>query len=677
MRKKYWLIILFWSLVVSARADGLLLSANPDYPGELLRNRMTRVTVDIHGLVAETTVYQEFTNDWTQTVNAVYSFPLPPEARATEFFYWRGDTLYKAVLRVRQQATNPGTGQGGLAAQINQYIGRNGIRIALKGIAPGSIQRVQLHYISHCNYFQGEVRYTYPLNTAKFIQFPLEHLEFQFNVDSEAPITGFEIPTHSGARVLGSQGNRLQIRLDLPKAYPARDLEFLYRVENTDLGVDFFSVANDTLDGHFAVYIRPPVQADSTQVLPKRILFVLDHSSQMFGYPLEQSIAAIEQSLDMLRPGDEFNIIPFSYGAEPWQNAPVAASSANINAARTFLQGISAFGGSSLASALETALAQIPNSTLDNIILVFTNGYTYVDPKDIAARNTYKAGIFAIGIGDDLSRERLEMLSALNYGFVTYFDARTNLRQGMVRVFARLSQPILKEVGVEFGQAGVYDLLPQTMPSTYAGSYFFSTGRYRNPGAAAMAVAGKSIAGVTAYNFSLDFSTDTRENKFAESVWAKEAIDALEREILIYGETEALKDSVIALSLRYNIRCRYTAYVADYKEPATGIRPDPNTIAVVPRSYFIGNYPNPFNPSTMLQFYLGPAAATTPVKLIKIYNALGQLVRVIDISSLQPGLHSLRFDGRDFYGNPLPSGVYFVRLVLGREVITLKIMLAK
>ena len=96
-----------------AGADGLMLPAEPDYPHDFLRNRMTHVEVEMHGVVAVTSVYQEFVNEWHRETDAVYSFPLPPDARATEVLYWRDGKVLEAVLRVRDQAVNPGTGEGG------------------------------------------------------------------------------------------------------------------------------------------------------------------------------------------------------------------------------------------------------------------------------------------------------------------------------------------------------------------------------------------------------------------------------------------------------------------------------------------------------------------------------------------------------------------------------------
>ena len=43
-------------------ADGLMMPENKAYPKDFLKHRMTRVQVNIHGIIAETIVYQEFEN---------------------------------------------------------------------------------------------------------------------------------------------------------------------------------------------------------------------------------------------------------------------------------------------------------------------------------------------------------------------------------------------------------------------------------------------------------------------------------------------------------------------------------------------------------------------------------------------------------------------------------------
>lgn len=660
----YFVILL--SLTSSGFGEGLLVPTAEEYPKDLLKNRITEVNIKINGLVAETQVYQEFVNEWYDTTDAVYSFPLPPNARATEFVYWYEDIAYKAVLKVSEQAVNPGTGEGGVAALVNKYIGRNGIRIKLSNIAPGAIQKVRLHYISLCDYYAGKCTYTFPLNTEDFVTYPLEHLEFNFDIQSNSEIIDYDVPTHPDYQLTRAEGNSMSIRMSKPKAYINKDLEFNYKVAHNLLGVDFYSNANDTSDGHFALFIRPQNQAPADSILPRRIIFLLSLSNFMFGNKFDQSINAISGAVDKLSENDLFNIVLFDYEATAWQSAPVAGDSQNVQNAKDFLNSLTTNSGSNLNAGVKECLNHIEDNNFSNAIVTFSVEKSVIYPREIEELNVYKAGIFPVGLGDDPDRFRLEMLAALNYGFVTYID---NISNKVTRLFNQISQPVLKDVVLEYGQATPNQLIPEKSPATYVGSYFFTTGRYENPGPSTISIGGYSVKGMVAYDFTLDFNGDGDGNKFVEYLWAKEMIDALEREVEIYGETEELKERLIELSLKYNIRCRYTAYIADYDTEYDVTHFDSEIIKLLPTSFIQMNYPNPFNPTTTIRIFIDQVSESG-TKLLKIFNILGQLVAVIDISHLTSGWHEVQFNGRDYWGNLLPSGVYIVQLQIGNQAMS-------
>jgi len=68
------------------------------------------------------------------------------------------------------------------------------------------------------------------------------------------------------------------------------------------------------------------------------------------------------------------------------------------------------------------------------------------------------------------------------------------------------------------------------------------------------------------------------------------------------------------------------------------------------------NYPNPFNPTTVIRYQLPEAATVT----LEIFNALGQKVRALVNHESQPiGYYNRDWNGRDDAGLILPSGVYF------------------
>ncbi|MBM3324652.1 MAG: T9SS type A sorting domain-containing protein [Calditrichaeota bacterium] len=81
------------------------------------------------------------------------------------------------------------------------------------------------------------------------------------------------------------------------------------------------------------------------------------------------------------------------------------------------------------------------------------------------------------------------------------------------------------------------------------------------------------------------------------------------------------------------------------------------------------NYPNPFNPTTMLQFDLAKATKVT----LKVYNVLGQEVAsLFDDASLSAGVHRVEFDGSN-----LASGVYIYSLVSNGYAASKKMVLMK
>ncbi len=70
------------------------------------------------------------------------------------------------------------------------------------------------------------------------------------------------------------------------------------------------------------------------------------------------------------------------------------------------------------------------------------------------------------------------------------------------------------------------------------------------------------------------------------------------------------------------------------------------------------NYPNPFNPVTTIAFHIAEQAQT---RLI-VYNTLGQAVRGLVDEPLSPGEYQVSWDGRNDFGQHLPSGIYFYEL---------------
>ena len=80
---------------------------------------------------------------------------------------------------------------------------------------------------------------------------------------------------------------------------------------------------------------------------------------------------------------------------------------------------------------------------------------------------------------------------------------------------------------------------------------------------------------------------------------------------------------------------------------------------LVPTNHIVlRNYPNPFNPTTMIYFEL-PRAENIE---IKIYDILGREIRTLYSRFHKAGTYTMSWDGRNDWNSPVAAGIYFCRL---------------
>jgi len=87
----------------------------------------------------------------------------------------------------------------------------------------------------------------------------------------------------------------------------------------------------------------------------------------------------------------------------------------------------------------------------------------------------------------------------------------------------------------------------------------------------------------------------------------------------------------------------------------------------------LGNYPNPFNPTTSISYQLSADGWVT----LKIYNTLGEEVATLVNEFQAAGTKSAVWNGRNDVGNQVASGIYIYRLSTGDVVTSEKMMFVK
>ncbi|MCH8305414.1 MAG: T9SS type A sorting domain-containing protein, partial [Candidatus Marinimicrobia bacterium] len=95
---------------------------------------------------------------------------------------------------------------------------------------------------------------------------------------------------------------------------------------------------------------------------------------------------------------------------------------------------------------------------------------------------------------------------------------------------------------------------------------------------------------------------------------------------------------------------------------------------LIPLEYSLANnYPNPFNPQTTISYGLPRQSDLTLI----IYNIMGQEIMRWDEQNIPPGFYRKTWNGRNKFGVPVVSGVYFYRIQAGDFVKTKKMVLLK
>jgi len=115
------------------------------------------------------------------------------------------------------------------------------------------------------------------------------------------------------------------------------------------------------------------------------------------------------------------------------------------------------------------------------------------------------------------------------------------------------------------------------------------------------------------------------------------------------------------------------SYASDNKIVISGSFSPPNTNQLINSKIQekISVYPNPFNGSIKINYWI----QNTLKADLKIYSLRGELVR--DFSINANGKQSINWNGENFQGIQVPSGVYLIQLNAGGKVFNRRVSLVR
>ncbi|MBC7186943.1 MAG: T9SS type A sorting domain-containing protein [Calditrichaeota bacterium] len=134
------------------------------------------------------------------------------------------------------------------------------------------------------------------------------------------------------------------------------------------------------------------------------------------------------------------------------------------------------------------------------------------------------------------------------------------------------------------------------------------------------------------------------------------------------GGTDGFRIDDLAIALRFDAP-------GPFLQKSTELPvPNDNVLHNFVNAYLLAaNFPNPFNPSTTIDFQIPKDSRVT----ITVFNTNGQLIRTLVDGNLQAGAHRVQWDGLDEQGNHVAAGMYLCRMKAGDFMDTKRMIMVK
>jgi Ca-activated chloride channel family protein len=579
-RRFLWSVVivsLVWIIGFSAGtlADGVILPDHPEHGWLSIVYHDVEVTI-LDGIVT-THVDQLFRNGTSRNIEGRYVFPLPPGAVVSSFTMWvDGEALEARILDADEaRSIYEDYVRRAIDPALLEYVGRDTLSARIFPIPAGGERRVEITYSELLSAEGGTYRYRYPLDTERFSARPLERVSISVDLQTTAPLSAVYSPTHA-LGVVRTAGDRATGLFEEYGVLPSQDFLLYYSVSLDAMGMTLLTYRVPGEDGFFLLVVTPPELAGSAAAIPKDLVFVIDSSGSMSGRKIEQAKQALRFILENLNPDDRFAVVPFSDSSSALQTQLVPVSAANIAQTTAWASRIDAQGGTNIDEALSLAFSLFEATERPKFLIFLTDGEPTVgevDPVAIAERaadaNATDARVFVFGVGNNVNTVLLDQLAQENRGTTTYVLPGENLEVSLSSFYRKIAAPVLADTAMTIDAVDsvtvldVFDVHPTVLPDLFRGAQLLVLGRFRGEGEARITVAGNAGGIVAAYTTLQTFSSAALEHSFLPRLWAGRKISYLLNQIRLYGESDELVDSVVALSRRYGIITPYTSFLVD------------------------------------------------------------------------------------------------------------------
>ncbi|HEX5709680.1 MAG TPA: TonB family protein, partial [Pyrinomonadaceae bacterium] len=302
-------------------------------------------------------------------------------------------------------------------------------------------------------------------------------------------------------------------------------------------------------------------------VTPKELVFVLDTSGSMQGFPIAKAKEAMRHALDGLNPQDTFNLITFSGDTHILFPAPVRATPANLARAQKFLESRAGGGGTEMMKAIRAALEPSDSQGHVRVVCFMTDGQVGNDFAIIDEVQKHpNARVFAFGIGNAPNRFLLDRVAEEGRGEVEYVGLSDDGSAAARRFHERVRSPVLTDISIDWGGLPVADIYPRRIPDLFSAKPVVITGRYEGGARGRVRLAGRMAGNHFERDIALELPASRPEHDVLATLWARTRVGDLLAQDYAGAQRGAtrddIKETITRLGLEYRLMTQYTSFVA-------------------------------------------------------------------------------------------------------------------
>jgi len=561
----------------------------------------TDVKAEISGFLSRVVVTQEFENPLDEKIEAVYTFPLPQNAAVDDMTMHIGERIVRGKILRREEAraVYEAAKAGGQVASLLDQERPNIFTQSVANILPGEKISITISYVETLKYEDGNYEFVFPMvvgpryipgsatgarssgfapdtdrvpDASRITPAPVgkgmragHDVSLDITLDAGVGVDQLSSPSHP-VQILRPDNHRAQIKLQNEGEIPNKDFILKYDVAGKQIQDALLTHRSDR-GGFFTLILQPPQRVTFQDVMPKELVFVLDTSGSMNGFPIEKAKETMKLALDNLYPNDTFNLITFAGDTNILFPEPVAATKENLRKAQAFLAERQGGGGTEMMKAIKAALDPSDKQGHVRIVCFMTDGYVGNDLEIIGEIQKHKnARVFAFGIGSSVNRFLLDNMAKQGRGEVEYVALNDDGSAAARRFHERVRNPLLTDVSVDWGSLPVADVYPKQIPDLFGAKPVILSGRYTAAGSGVVHLKGMMSGKPFVRDIEVNFPESDAQHDVLATLWARNRVDELmsqDFEGMQQGNVKPdLKETITNLGIEYRLMTQFTSFVA-------------------------------------------------------------------------------------------------------------------